>query len=143
MTVTVAYSGVPDDALNLGPNVHGDRSAFADNWPNRARFWFPSVDHPSDKATVRYTIHAPEAWVVVANGHLTGAPRPTPAAALGPDDGPRRSWVWEVGVPIPTYTMVLGAADMEVRVLGRAACGAAPASPEADGPPTSSAGPWR
>jgi aminopeptidase N len=29
--------------------------------------------------------------------------------------------------------MVLGAAEMEVRVLGRAACGAAPASPEIDG----------
>lgn len=131
--VAVDYSGIPDDALNLGVNVHGDPAAFADNWPNRARFWFPSVDHPSDKATVRYTIHAPATWDVVANGHLAAAPRPTPAGAPGPGEEPRRTWIWEVGVPIPTYTMVMGAADMEVRVQGRAACGQAPASPEIDG----------
>jgi aminopeptidase N len=133
VTVDVAWSGTPDDALQLGRNLHGEPAAFADNWPNRARFWFPSVDHPSDKATVRYTIHAPAAWDVVANGHLAAPPHPTPAGAPGPGDGPRRTWVWATDVAIPTYTMVLGAAEMEVRVLGRAACGAAPASPEIDG----------
>ncbi len=131
--VSLAWSGEPDDALNLGPTVHGAPSAFADNWPNRARFWFPSVDHPSDKATVRWTIHAPAAWQVVANGRLVAEPEPTSPDALGPADGPRRTWVWETGVPIPTYTMVLGAAEMERRVVGRAACGRAPASAERDG----------
>jgi len=131
--VRVAYSGTPDDALNLGVNVHGAPAAFADNWPNRARFWFPSVDHPSDKATVRYRIHAPAAWSVVANGHLASPPTETPADALGPETGPRRTWTWEVTVPIPTYTMVLGAAEMEVRVQGRVACGQAPATAEQDG----------
>jgi len=131
--VRVAYSGTPDDALNLGVNVHGAPAAFADNWPNRARFWFPSVDHPSDKATVRYRIHAPAHWQVVANGYLEAPPAPTPPSALGPETGPRRTWSWRVTVPIPTYTMVLGAAEMETRVVGRAACGQAPASREADG----------
>ena len=49
--VEVAYEGTPDDGLILRENVHGRPSAFVDNWPNRARFWFPSVDHPHDKAT--------------------------------------------------------------------------------------------
>lgn len=133
VTVTVAYSGSPDDALNLGAHLDGAPSAFADNWPNRARFWFPSVDHPSDKATVRFTVHAPAVWKVVANGHLTGEPTATPADAIGPHHGPRRTWVWEEDVPIPTYTMVLGAAEMVTRPVGRAACGSAPAAREADG----------
>jgi aminopeptidase N len=106
---------------------------FADNWPNRARFWFPSVDHPSDKATVRYMVHAPESWAVVANGRLVGQPFPTADDAPGPHDGPRRSWVWTTDVPTPTYTMVVGAGPLVVDDVGTAACGRAPASPRPDG----------
>lgn len=132
VTVGVGYRGVPDDGLILRPNVHGDPSAFVDNWPNRTRFWLPSVDHPADKATVRYTIHAPSRWRVIANGALVGGPTPTPPDALGPA-GDRRSWVWEVGVPISSYNMVIGAADLAVETVGLAACGQAPATPRDDG----------
>ena len=130
--VTIRYEGVPDDGLILRENIHGDPTAFVDNWPNRTRFWMPSVDHPSDKATVRYTIHAPVEWKVIANGHLVTEAVPTPAGAIGPT-GDRRTWIWEVGVPISTYNMVIGAADMEVRTVGLAACGKAPASRRDDG----------
>ena len=130
--VRIAYEGVPDDGLVIRRNVHGDPSAFVDNWPNRTRFWLPTVDHPADKATVRYTVHAPSAWEVVANGGLAGEPIPTSSDALGPA-GDRRSWVWEVGVPISTYNMVIGAADLEVRTVGLAACGQAPQSRRDDG----------
>ncbi len=130
--VLVAYHGTPDDGLILGKNVHGAPSAFADNWPNRARFWFPSLDHPSDKATARFTVHAPAHWRVVANGRLVSGPVPTPPDALGPP-GDRSTWVWEEDVPIPTYTMVVGGADMVVRSVGEAACGHAPASKRPDG----------
>ena len=130
--VSVAYRGVPDDGLILAENVHGEPSAFVDNWPNRTRFWLPSVDHPADKATVRFTVHAPTEWRVVANGHLTREGEPTSPGAIGPE-GDRRTWVWEVGVPISTYNMVVGAADMEVRTVGLAACGNAPASRRPDG----------
>lgn len=130
--VELGYRGTPDDGLILRDNVHGAPAAFVDNWPNRARFWLPTVDHPADKATVRYTVHAPAAWKVIANGHLVGEAAPTPEGALGPA-GDRRTWVWEVGVPISTYNMVIGAADLEVRTVGLAACGRAPASRRADG----------
>jgi aminopeptidase N len=93
----------------------------------------PTVDHPADKATVTYTIHAPAHWQVIANGHLVGEPMATPAAAMGPPAGDRRTWRWEVGVPISTYNMVIGGADMVVESVGTAACGQAPASRRADG----------
>ncbi len=131
--VLVTYRGVPDDGLDLGKDVHGDRTVFADNWPNRARFWFPSVDHPSDKATVRFIVHAPAAWSVVANGRRIGQPFPTAPGAPGPADGPRRTWIWSTDVPIPAYTMVVGAGPLTVTDLGTAACGRAPASPRTDG----------
>ena len=130
--VRVRYRGVPDDGMILRDNVHGERSAFVDNWPNRTRFWLPSVDHPADKATVRYAVHAPTAWKVVANGHLVTEGAPTPPDAIGPP-GSRRTWIWEVGVPISPYNMVIGAADLEVTTVGLAACGRAPASRRADG----------
>ena len=130
--VSLSYRGVPDDGLILRDNLHGEPSAFVDNWPNRTRFWLPSVDHPADKATARYTVHAPIEWKVIANGHLVTEAAPTPAGAIGPG-GERRTWVWEVGVPISPYNMVIGAADMEVRTVGLAACGRAPASRRSDG----------
>ncbi len=132
VTVAIDYRGVPDDGLILRDNVHGDPAAFVDNWPNRTRFWLPTVDHPADKATVRYTVHAPAAWKVIANGHLVTEAGPTPADALG-SGADRRTWVWEVGVPISTYNMVIGAADMEITTVGLAACGRAPASRRDDG----------
>ena len=53
-TVRVAldYRGVPDDGLILRDNVHGAAAAFVDNWPNRTRFWLPTVDHPAGAWTV-------------------------------------------------------------------------------------------
>ena len=132
ITVDVLYGGVPDDGLILRANMHGAPAAFADNWPNRARFWFPSVDRPSDKATATFTVHAPESWRVIANGSLTAPPEATSSDALGGGQG-RRTWRWETSAPIPTYTMVVGAADLVVRDVGLAACGSAPRSPRSDG----------
>lgn len=133
VVVEIAYRGVPDDALQLRTNVYGNAAAFVDNWPNRTRFWLPSVDHPSDKATARFTVDAPEAWEVVANGRQVGQPYPTPPDSLGPEEGPRRTWVYVTEVPHPTYTLVVGAADMVITPLGTGACGRAPASSRADG----------
>ncbi|MEZ4416275.1 MAG: M1 family metallopeptidase [Gemmatimonadota bacterium] len=135
--VVIEYSGTPDDGLIQQANVHGEPTVFADNWPNRARFWFPSVDHPSDRATVRFTVHAPEAWSVIANGRLEDGPRATAPArleALGyPGAAAHRTWVWSTEVEIPAYTMVVGAGPLVARSVGTAACGRAPASPRSDG----------
>ncbi len=123
--IEVVYEGTPDDGLILRENVHGRPSAFVDNWPNRARFWFPSVDHPHDKATASLTIHAPASWVVVANGRQLGEPVP------GPDE--TRTWRWRTDVAVSAYNLVFGAAEMTVVPIGLAACGRAPASLRDDG----------
>ncbi len=131
-TVVIEYQGTPDDGLVIQDNVHGEPTVFADNWPNRARFWFPSMDHPADKATLSFTIHAPERWEVISNGALAGEPEPARPDVLGGAEG-KRTWRWQSDVPHPVYTMVIGAADFEVLPLGLAACGHAPASPREDG----------
>ena len=132
VSVSISYSGTPDDGLIIGDNVHGNPSVFVDNWPNRTRFWLPSIDHPEDKATVNYTIHAPKEWKVIANGYQTHPPRKTSKNAIGPK-GERLTWNWEVTVPISSYNMVIGAADMKIETIGLAACGNAPASQREDG----------
>jgi aminopeptidase N len=131
VVVEVTYAGTPDDGLVLGRTTGGQPSAFADNWPDRARFWFPAVDHPADKATVAFTVHAPAAWQVISNGVLESAPAPTPATVGGPP-GERRTWRWRTRVPIPTYTMVIGATQLAVDTVGTAACGRAPTSVRPD-----------
>src|SRR6266567_2471623 len=95
----VGYHGTPQDGLIIGSNARGRRVAFADNWPERGRFWLPTVDRPSDKAMTRFSIRAPAVWRVVANGKLT------------PGEGGRE---WDESHPIPTYTMVIGAGAFTV-----------------------------
>lgn len=130
--VRVAYAGTPDDGLILRDNVHGDWAVFADNWPNRARFWFPSVDHPSDKASVAFTVHAPEGWEVIANGLQRPEATRTPAGTLtdlgylGPIA--HRTWRYRTDVDIPVATMVVGAADFAIHTVGQA-CANAPVAP--------------
>lgn len=131
--VEISYRGQPDDGLIVGQTVHDRPAAFVDNWPNRARFWFPSADHPSDKATARLTVHAPAEWQVIANGRRIGQPFPTPSEISGPDVGPRRTWIYQTDVELPTYTLVVGGAELEIDTVGLAACGSAPASRRTDG----------
>jgi aminopeptidase N len=131
VAVRISYRGVPDDGLIIGRTRYGAPAVFADNWPNRARFWIPTIDHPSDKATVRFTVHAPGAWTVVAPGTLVDGPTPTAADALGGAGG-RQSWTWETNTPISPYNMVIGATEFAVQRVGLGACRNAPASPRED-----------
>ena len=89
------------------------RKIFADNWPDRARKWLAAQDHPSDKATIAWTIEAPAALTVVANGAEAG---------VEPIDGDMRRWRFVMEQPIPVYTMVIGAARFAVTRLAPAAC---------------------
>ena len=112
LDVRVTYHGHPDDGLILGRNIHGFPTAFADNWPNRARYWFPSIDHPSDKATVAFEVHlSPQSGRrVVANGRSVETNDPS-------------VYRWSIDRPIPTYTMVIGTAGFEVASVGKACSG--------------------
>jgi aminopeptidase N len=70
LRLSIQYRGEPADGLYIRKNKFNRRTIFADNWPDRGRYWFPSVDHPGDKATVEFHITAPERYAVVANGRL-------------------------------------------------------------------------
>jgi aminopeptidase N len=107
--VAIRYHGTPKDGLLLRANKHGDPSAFADNWPNRARFWIPSVDHPSDKATVEFIIDAPAAYDVIANGTLLKT-TPLPNGA--------KQTHWSESTPIPMHCMVIGATEFAIVPAG-------------------------
>ena len=48
-TFTINYHGTPEKGLVIDTTKFGQRSFFGDNWPNLARHWLPSVDHPYDK----------------------------------------------------------------------------------------------
>jgi len=109
LEVAVFYRGRPRDGLFLQNNVHGAPTAFADNWPNRARHWFPCEDHPSDKATVSLAVEVPVGWRAVGNGEWRG----TDSLAGG-----RTRWRWATVRRISTYSMVLGAGRLAVTELG-------------------------
>ncbi|MBV8856829.1 MAG: M1 family peptidase [Acidobacteria bacterium] len=109
--VSVRYHGAPADGLFFKRNKFGDRTVFADNWPDRARHWFPSVDHPSDKAKVEFFISAPARYDVVANGELV--------ETASRQDGTRLTH-WRESVPVPVYCMVFGATEFAVVNAGAA-----------------------
>ncbi|WP_231562596.1 M1 family metallopeptidase [Muricauda sp. MAR_2010_75] len=65
---TIKYHGIPERGLVIDTTKYGKRSFFGDNWPNLARHWLASVDHPYDKAIVEFQITAPDHYDVVATG---------------------------------------------------------------------------
>jgi aminopeptidase N len=99
--LVVRYSGTPATGLMIVRNKHGDRTFFSDNWPNRARHWLPTIDHPYDKATSEFIVTAPSHYQVVSNGlqvEVTDVP------------GGRRRTHWKNSVPIAPWLYVLGVA---------------------------------
>ena len=107
----ILYEGIPRDGLIISDNKFGDRTYFGDNWPDRARHWLPTVDHPSDKAHVEFTIICPEKYKVVANGRLV--------YEFVDENWGQRFTYWSESVEISTKLMVIGVAPFAVKELGR------------------------
>jgi len=116
LCVTVRYEGEPRDGLIISTDSAGRYRAFGDNWPDRARHWLATVDHPSDKAIVEFVVEAPAALRVISNGTQRGA-------TDLPGRPARRRTTWETARPIPTYLMVIAVAALTERDLGPTACG--------------------
>ncbi len=114
--VEIAYFGTPTDGLIIRDDSTRGWSAFGDNWPNRARHWLPTVDHPSDKATVSWSVTAPKALAVIANGTRTGR------VVKAMSGGRLMTTTYRMQQPIPTYLMVVGVADMQETPLRAARC---------------------
>ena len=117
--VRVRYDGAVTDGLIVRKDERGRWTWFGDNWPDRARQWLPTVDHPSDKATVSWTVRAPAGRTVVANGTLLGTRR------LSAREAGRVETRWRESHPVPTYVMVIGAAPLARVDLPATGCGRA------------------
>lgn len=110
-TVTVTYGGVPEP-LN-GPIVFGSDygwmkttdGVFVACEPNAASTWFPSSDHPSDKATYDIRIKAPKGLTGVSNGRLVSTY----------DKGDSTYTHWRESKPMATYlaTATIGKFDVK------------------------------
>ena len=109
----ISYYGIPADGLIISESKYGDRTFFGDNWPNRARHWLPTVDHPSDKATVEFVVTAPDHYQVVANGEQIEETNRTEDTKLTH---------WKMKVPLPTKVMVIGVARFAVNHVGYVDC---------------------
>lgn len=123
LRVALRYRGRPTDGLIVRRDSVGNWTAFADHFPDRAREWLATVDHPSDKATVEWTVRTPPGYRVIANGELQEE-TPEPASAAGPAMLRTR---WKSTRPLYTGVMVIGVAQFAQYELGRTACGLAEA----------------
>jgi aminopeptidase N len=109
VTYTIAYSGIPAEGLRTFTNLHGERVIFSEGWPNRARHWLPTIDHPYDKATGEMIVTAPAKWQVVSNGLLIEE------VDL---DRQRRRTHWKQSVPIASWLFALGVARFDAHHAG-------------------------
>ncbi|TMQ95140.1 M1 family metallopeptidase [Actinomadura soli] len=85
-TTVVAYSGTPepvsDPVLGTYGWIRTPDGVFVACQPSGAHTWFPSNDHPSDKATFDFELTVPPGLTAIANGEPE-----TPPASSGGDPG--------------------------------------------------------
>ncbi len=107
LTIVVEYSGTPSEVEVYGFTswARTPDGAVASNEPEVAWWWYPSNDHPLDKATFDISVLVPEGTSVVSNGMLTGT-SPEPAGVR---------WSWRETKPMATYLALLVVGDFEVR----------------------------
>ncbi|MFF4489209.1 M1 family metallopeptidase [Streptomyces sp. NPDC001544] len=110
-TATVTYGGVPEPLG--GPIVFGSNygwmktadGVFVACEPNAASTWFPSSDHPSDKATYDIRIKAPKGLTGVSNGRLVRTY----------DKGGSTYTHWRESRPMATYLATATIGKFDVR----------------------------
>ncbi len=108
-SITVSYHGVPATGLQIGNNQYGDRGFFSNDWPQLARNWLATIDHPSMKAPTSMTVTAPRRYQVISNGRLVEE------TDISSD---LRRTIWREDVPIATWQIAIGAAPFAVSHFG-------------------------
>jgi aminopeptidase N len=103
--IEMRYSGKPG-----GPGLdHGfkrtDDGAVVAGEPTSAPDWFPSNDHPRDKATYEFAISVPDGLTAIANGVLDGSQ----------SVGGWTTWRWHEGLPMATYLATMAVGRFRVR----------------------------
>ncbi|MGC9665525.1 M1 family metallopeptidase [Planosporangium sp. 12N6] len=109
LTVVVQYADTPS-AVRVNGFTSWTRTAdgaLAVGEPEIAWWWFPSNDHPTDKATFDVSVLVPDGTQVVSNGVM---PRP----AIRELPGWSR-WYWRSVKPMATYLAFLAIGHYEIR----------------------------
>ncbi|MFF5535112.1 M1 family metallopeptidase [Streptomyces cinerochromogenes] len=110
-TVSVTYGGIPEPLG--GPIIFGSSygwmktgdGVFVACEPNAASTWFPSSDHPADKATYDIRIKAPRGLTAVSNGRLVSTY----------DKGGSTYTHWRESKPMATYLATATIGKFDVR----------------------------
>ncbi|SBT42864.1 M1 family metallopeptidase [Micromonospora narathiwatensis] len=103
-TVVVKYAGVPAVITDPDGSIEGwvptDDGAFVAGEPQGTPAWLPTNDHPTDKATFRFTAKVPEGLTAVGNGQLLSQET---------SDG-WTTFVWDSTEPMASYlaTITIG-----------------------------------
>ncbi|HUC79283.1 MAG TPA: M1 family metallopeptidase [Flavisolibacter sp.] len=105
LLATIEYKGIPRDGLIIAKNKFGDRTFFADNWPNRAHHWLPCIDQPNDKASFEFNVQVPSHYQVISNGLKISETKADNTKTVR----------WSETIPSPTKVMVIGVAKFATK----------------------------
>jgi aminopeptidase N len=109
MTVDVTYAGVPSQTSagpvgTIRPWIRTADGAIALGEPEIAAWWYPSNDHPRDKATFDITVRVPRGVEALSNGRLVS----TVSGAQGD------TWHWRVSQPMATYLAMIAVGQFTI-----------------------------
>ncbi|GAA0626929.1 M1 family metallopeptidase [Streptomyces crystallinus] len=107
---TVAYSGTPRTLTDQDDSHEGwlrtaGGGALALGEPAGSMTWFPSNNHPADKATYDLKVTVPKGLTALSNGELTS----TVTA------GGRTTYTWHTGEPMASYAATVAIGKYDVR----------------------------
>ena len=106
MTVRVTYAGVPSTISDgrIKPWIRTDDGAAAVGEPEIAAWWYPSNDHPRDKATYDVSVRVPRNLEVLGNGKLVSSD-----VRAG-----QRTWHWREDIPMASYLAFFVAGQFDI-----------------------------
>jgi len=109
MTIVIGYSDAPFAASVNGTNpwISTPTGAVVQGEPAAAAWWFPSNDHPRDKATYSILVTVPAELEGLSNGILLGSER----------TGATTTWSWRVDEPMASYLAFLAVGDYSITEL--------------------------
>ncbi|MFD9128745.1 M1 family metallopeptidase, partial [Kitasatospora sp. NPDC059571] len=105
-TVVVRYAGTPSTVARYGFTawLRTPDGGVAAGEPEAAWWWFPSNDHPADKATFDVSVAVPDGTQAISNGTLVGQ-----TSKLG-----WTRWSWRETRPQATYLATLAVGRFDI-----------------------------
>ncbi len=108
-TVTIDYAGDPGRGAmqNLGAYYRAGNEFVIAGEPFSASLWYPANDHPSDAATMDFTVSVPKGVEAICAGRLI-------THGADPSEAGRDRWSWQVDAPTVTYASFLAVGQYRI-----------------------------